>query len=699
MSTLRRGSSLIPSQSETITREEYNKKVGELDGEIKARHFLQSEFDKRLRKIENSGVGDGAVSQAQIAHMKNQIERQAQLYADLSRMHQDELAKTTQLYAELSQMKQEHARDKQELTQIQLLHGEITQVKADVANASKALPHIAQLQGELQQVVSQTAHGVGEMAAVRQESARLQQESARLHQEFARLQQDNAQTSAKFGEIGALSQEVARVKNEIQAIHAESTRASANSTQLAQLQNELGALKQELSHTSQLKHEVSTMKSEIGKASQTHAEVQHMKGEMKRHGEVHHEVQQLKGELKRHGEVHQQVQQLKGDLKRHDDVHKEVQNLKGEMKRHGEVHKEVASVKQELTKVMEAKEKLKGDSLKQKQQVEKEIGEIKHNDFANLKQQIIKVTERGSHAQRSVDELYNTLKDLGVLKPPVVEVAEDAPPPVGAIELADDCFSARTLINVSYLKARLVKHREELEFSSSEESFESMHDTLDNVGGIVPPEIEEGAKGFLQVTWGWAVMCSVILAFQIMIVVILVSFFLAPQECFAEVPSIATVYILRTSKCCAMIVTGALMIRDVMDIVNVLMVDVLLLDELNFLSVCTQASRLLLSCMIFVANVFAFRGYVNPTNVWVNMTALTFVAELGAATNDLARRGVFGHYIRSTLTSQNYTLTFNVDYPWWIPSAQQFVKVAIALLTASCSVYLLTADDPMCIPE
>merc|ERR1739845_137451 len=99
----------------------------------------------------------------------------------------------------------------------------------------------------------------------------------------------------------------------------------------------------------------------------------------------------------------------------------------------------------------------------------------------------------------------------------------------------------------------------------------------------------------------------------------------------------------------------------------------------------TAILRICLVVTIVGSNILIFLHLTNPASVWINMTALAFIAGLSQEVLSVAKRGVFGHDISQTLNSLNFQLTFHVEYPAW------FVWVRGAVLLMSVSVITLFA--------
>lgn len=155
-------------------------------------------------------------------------------------------------------------------------------------------------------------------------------------------------------------------------------------------------------------------------------------------------------------------------------------------------------------------------------------------------------------------------------------------------------------------------------------------------------------------------------------------------------------WLLHASKAVAIGTAGLLMSQEIMDCLNYTMVSILVEPHLN-LEVCFVAfCRMSLSALIAVANVIIF-GYLKyPATVWINMTALAFIGELGTGMLDVARRGVFGHHIQKTMTDVNFELTFVSEYPVWFPHVRSTAMAVAACFVAVFATMAFSAPDLVC---
>eukprot|EP00928_Gymnodinium_smaydae_P056768 TRINITY_DN40098_c0_g1_i1.p1 TRINITY_DN40098_c0_g1~~TRINITY_DN40098_c0_g1_i1.p1 ORF type:complete len:571 (-),score=116.91 TRINITY_DN40098_c0_g1_i1:82-1794(-) len=512
---------------------------------------------------------------------------------------------------------------------------------------------------------------------------------------------DNAtQMSKVTQQMNGIQQQLAQYAQTVQQVQAENMQG-------AQVRNEVNQLKNELAQLGQVRGELAQVKAELAQAGQLRSELSQMKNELAQAGQWRTEIQQVKRELAEAQQLRNEFTKMQNES---NSATRELTSIKNELNQNKKAVQEVKGMKQDIDEAKRGMETAKSlqkevNSLKdvktKSQAHERDLNELKRNtrDFDRVKSDV------GVTASE-FNRLKQTLNDLGVLKPPKVEVAPDQPPPVGTIALGEDCFTASMLIKLGYMKVRQEERdAEELDAralaiksdSESDESIESAIITgMDNVHGLMAPEIQEGAKGYTVVTCLFNLICAATLFLQIFIVGCLVHYAIEPTECFDHEPDAAEWWILHVSKAFAVLCAGAFMAKDFMDIVNSWMVSVLLTPHIDKTIAFINVMRFMLTILIGVANVMMFEGMVSPMSVWVNMAALAFVGELGAAVIDQAKKGVFGHAIRSTITTTNYELTFVADYPWWIAIVQAGTLLFISIFVAVSAMIVFTADDVYC---
>merc|ERR1712113_1061150 len=106
--------------------------------------------------------------------------------------------------------------------------------------------------------------------------------------------------------------------------------------------------------------------------------------------------------------------------------------------------------------------------------------------------------------------------------------------------------------------------------------------------------------------------------------------------------------------------------------------------------------RLCVIMLLGVANAYTFMYYTNPASVWINMTALAFISELGSSVLDIARRGVFGHHIGKAITGLNFSLNFQTHYPWWFRWAHGVALTTMLVFVGCVAMFVFMVPDNMC---
>lgn len=449
-----------------------------------------------------------------------------------------------------------------------------------------------------------------------------------------------------------------------------------------------------MSEFSDFKHQFASMRQE----NQTlRSEVQSMKGEIQKLNQELHGVKSLKDEIHSVKNMKSEMQQLKN---KHETVHQELQKHKQVSEKVSDIHKKQSEHHASL------------ENLKK--------GAQSSDKLTSLESKTNLVT-------MEFTDLKNQIYARGLLAPKKEEPEEEHNPDVGAIALGEDVFTARLLVHLGFKKA--MKERLAAEENDKEQEMEQRRgqaqpgyapfalddeddedenysrilaeDCLDdaNVHGIADLDIEEGAAGSGQITYGWLCVCILTFVLQVLVVLILISNAEdAGEGCF-EHPHPRFTYtwwLLHLSKGLAIGMAGVLMGTGLMDVVNYAMVSYLVEPRINWEVVILAAARMGLAALIAVANVVIFYYLKSPASVWINMTALAFIGELGTQMLDVARRGVFGHHIMKTMTSLNFELTFVQEYPKWFP-AVRFIVLSIAMIfIAVCAGYAFLAPDFIC---
>jgi hypothetical protein len=489
---------------------------------------------------------------------------------------------------------------------------------------------------------------------------------------------------------------------ELRQLKAESAQLKAES---AHMQQDLSQFRQELAQSAQTRQEAARALQEINQVRQ---QVTEARQQMAQLTDLPEQVRGLKSQL-------DQLKDLKNMKKELSELKRETEGAKSAIESAKQLQQEVTRLKQELQSsgIKDIKQELKTSTKKQLEH-EREIGEVKKKAAgAEFKEELGKVksdnqvTEREFRATTmEFKALKKQLNDLGVLKPPKVEVAPDEPPPVGTIELGEDCFTARMIMKLGYMKTKqesIEEGRESartllvsMDCSSVDSDDGSVCDVLsnvENVHGLGAPSIEEGGRGYCAISQGFGVICVITLFLQIFIVACLLHYATAFQSCLDKQLTVMEWWILHLSKAFAVGVAGCLMMKEFMDIINGWMVSVLLEPNFNLEVAVVNLLRFILSLIILLTNVTLFQGITDPINVWMSMASLAFVGELSVVAIDQGKKGVFGHAIRATLTELNYELTFVSEYPWWIPYVQYSTLFAITILVSYSGVVVFVSAE------
>merc|ERR1719253_588833 len=109
-----------------------------------------------------------------------------------------------------------------------------------------------------------------------------------------------------------------------------------------------------------------------------------------------------------------------------------------------------------------------------------------------------------------------------------------------------------------------------------------------------------------------------------------------------------------------------------MDTVNYWMVSDLLEPGINVEVTLTAIARLAMALFLGWVNFVMLNSLDSPVEVWINMTALAFISQLGEDVLSVARRGVFGDTIGKFMVKLNYQLTFTSEYPRWFTTIHVF---------------------------
>lgn len=381
----------------------------------------------------------------------------------------------------------------------------------------------------------------------------------------------------------------------------------------------------------------------------------------------------------------------------------------------------VPEMKQELTRVgKDVKDE--GRIAKVVEKELKKIGkDMKDADFGQVK--VV-----AQQCAKDLSAFKKMIFDSGVLMPkreppPILAPEEEPPPPtVGTIELGEDIFAARLLLRLGFIKARQERKKEALEAlenldeneransrslllranhgsDSESEEEESLQDFDELATGLVVPEIYEGGPGYLSVTAGWVGVCICVMCIQVLIVCVIISHSYESGTTCLDPGSagVDTVFsILHVAKFAAVLVAGPTMGKELLDTINFVMVSGLLEPGRGWETLISAFVRFLTILLIGVANVMMFIASSDASDVFMNMTALTFIGEMGCFGLDFAKRGVFGHYISKSVTELNFTLNLVSEYPWWFNRVYSISILFTAGFTLTFGALVLIIREPMC---
>lgn len=319
------------------------------------------------------------------------------------------------------------------------------------------------------------------------------------------------------------------------------------------------------------------------------------------------------------------------------------------------------------------------------------------------------VSGRVTAISTQLQVLVAKLEDSGFFKPPIPEMPEDSPA-VGTMQLEEDIYMTRLLMKLGFMRGvseQISKAKEEDYENSSEEDSLVVEEkyygvpplsleTLANITGLNVPETEIGSNGYYTVTRGFACVCVTTALVQVLVMSIFIKNALGEESCIEHDVTVLDKWLLQTSKLLAMLVLGGMMGNEFMGILNYYMVCDLLLDKKDCELVCTAIFQVLLNITLMVTNVVIFVNMTSPGDVWLNMTALTFVAGLDCDVLGMAKQGFFGHSVGKSVTEVNYELTFNEQYPTWFASARRMTCIVVIGFVAICGAWVFLYELPTC---
>lgn len=659
-----------------------------------------------------------AKSADEMAKMEAERDRNRKMLAQVSQDHETMKGQFTQLTNTVKGIQAEFTKIRQEFG------GGFAQLKAEVekerqlmerqlADMANMKSQLVQLSGDMMQVQLTTQQGDTELKSLKM-SALTKQDHVKLQAQADKIAQDlnavrsgtvsNQELSKLKGQADQMAQELSRVKD-----------TALNKDEHFKLKTQSERIAQDL-HKMQAgtlpKEELTKLKSQADRMSE---DLNRLKGGTQ------------KEELSR---ISQELNKLKsGSLGK-----EELNRLKDELN----TLKSNTQNKEELSKINQELSKLKSSS-----QAKDEISKI-NQELEKLRtsmspvEEIARLKVQSDTSRTDFDELKKQIYDRGLLAPVRTEPINEDSPPVGALELCPDVFTARLLLRLGFMKGRIETRRKADEEGSSEEetgnarqfsrqsrsedsrwhgreisvstlqtdseedSDESALSLLsasefDNVSGIKVPEVQVGGPGYLSVVCAWPFICVGTLLTQLLILGVMSKTYTSLGHCMDTTPYVSLDWwLIHISRVLAMLVSGSLMTKDLMDIVNFWLVSILLEPRCSKEVAITALARIALTIGVVVANVFLFMSYTDAGFLWVNMAALVFVSALGEEVLGVAKRGVFGHHISKAVTGVSFELSFVTDYPGWFKYVTNMTLMVSLCAVCVLAVGLFINEDPPC---
>jgi len=435
------------------------------------------------------------------------------------------------------------------------------------------------------------------------------------------------------------------------------------------------------------------------------SDVHHMRSEMDR---MRQECQQLINHTR------EQASQQSSMKREFEEMRKELQRAREQANQQGSMKRDFEEMRREFQSQAReqgsAQVSMKRDFQEMKREFQREIQQVtgKMGDFdrqavelkrgLQSKDEIVRLESRTGLVIHDLQKLTRQLWDRGVLAPPKPEEPpEEDKCPVGVLELDEDVFTARLLLKLGFMRAE-AESRQGADSSDEDSDREAMMELshFENVQGLMLPEVEKGEKGYLAATKGWLSICAVTTLVQWLILAVMLSHGLHSDECFHRPPTPFKWWLLHLSKALAMAMTGVLMGKEIMGILNYYLVSELLEPRRSAEVVATAMAQGGLTILLVAANVFIFMGLTNPVDVWTNMAALGFIASLDAEVLAAAKGGMLGHDIAKSLTPLNYQLSFMSYYPAWFGYVRGLAVVCVTCFIACFSAVVFVMPDPVC---
>lgn len=425
--------------------------------------------------------------------------------------------------------------------------------------------------------------------------------------------------------------------------------------------------------------------------------------------EVAHVTSQVQQIHSLNSSLKQEIAGMKQQLQEVSSIQQQHKAMKQE---HQTMQKTVQSVKQETDNALRELAPLQhGNQVAKAVQKEvgklnAELGTMKSGDIGSMKMVV-------ASTKKDLQDLRKTIYDSGVLVKKVdLEDHHEDHPPVGCIELGEDIFSARLLVRLGFEKAKqdaagglsMAKlaasdsEGDERSLVLSEDSQMAHFDDL--VSGIQVPEVVQYGQGYFKVSYGWLAVCLATMFTQMLAVFVLLRHSFGQADiCRLEPWDAPKKLTLHLAKGCAVFVAGTIMGKELMDTVNFFMVSELLLGH-STETILSALTRLLTILMIACANVMSFTCSDDATEVFMSMTALSFLGDLGTFGLDVAKRGVLGHHVSKTMTELNFSISLLSIYPDWfatIRTVAVFFQFGFSAFFITLLVFVL--EIPECNPD
>lgn len=554
-----------------------------------------------------------------------------------------------------------------------------------------------------------------------------------LNNAFSQLRQDMQLMQAQLAELVGLKERINLMAGDVQQVKDTAMQAE---NQARQGGREIQSLKQSVltkQDQQRLQSQADQMAEELGKIKHG---VPTREEQMKLKHQADHLSQELHivksttlpkeelAKLKTQAEhMAQELSKMRtGTLSREE--HSKLKRQADAMREELEKLKSSTNRRDELDKIVQELDKLKSGTHRREElnRIHEELCRLKsdvrpQDSFATLQLQ-------ADNTALAFNDLKKQIYDRGLLAPRPEVVSKESPA-VGTLELHPNVFTARLLLRLGILKGYVESWGEDTDsvdgHLSGEEtsasnsmqasrtlsrtsSFESPYVAIaeacmqfKNVSGINVPDVEPGEPGYCKVTVGWMLVCMFTLFVQLLILYVMTRTYASLEHCLTATPYVdMDWWLIHVSRMLAMFVSGSIMTKDFMDIVNYWMVSLLLEPTCSLEVAVTALLRILLRVGLAVAHIVLFMSYTDPGFLWVNMAALDLVASLGQDMLEIAKRGVLGHDICKAVTGLSFTLTLVHEYPRWFLYVRDLTLSTCIVGVTILAIALFMMQDPPC---